>query len=264
MAKRSFWSQLRLLLLVVLLLIVSLNSWLSRVRSTDWQEPLWVAIYPINADQRADTQLFLDALQDEHFDEIEEFFNRESSRYGVTLDQPLQVFLAPEVMGQPPKPPVQASILDSVIWSLKLRYWAWGNDNWNQPSSPDIKIYVRLFSPINQQVLEHSMGLQKGMIGVVNGFSSIDYQAQNNFVTVHEILHTLGASDKYDVTNGQPVWPEGYADPYQDPLLPQYRAEVMGGRVPQSQGFALIPSSLKQVVVGPKTASEINWLFLKD
>lgn len=258
MAKRSFFSQLRLALLLLLLLVVSLNTWLSRVRTTDWQEPLWVAIYPINADQRADTQLYINSLQDDQFDDIEDFFTREASRYGVILDKPMEVFVAPEVEGQPPKPPIEASILESVIWSLKLRYWAWGNDTWNQVTSPDIKIYLRLFSVQNTHILEHSLGLQKGMIGVVNGFASVDYQAQNNFVTVHEILHTLGASDKYNLQN-LPVWPEGYADPYQEPLYPQYRAEVMGGRMPQSSSFALIPTRMDQVVVGPKTATEINW-----
>jgi len=259
-AKRSLYSQLRLAFLLLLLLIVILNSWLSHVRTTDWKEPLWVAVYPVNADKRPDTQLFINALQDEHFDDIEAFFSREAGRYGVILKQPLEVFLMPEILGQPPEPPIEASMLQSVIWSLKLRYWAWRNDSWSAvtSTSPDIKIYLRLFSPQNNQVLQHSLGLQKGMIGVVNGFSSVDYQAQNNFVTVHEILHTLGASDKYDQQN-LPIWPEGYADPYQVPLFPQYRAEIMGGRMPQSEKFALIPDDLTQVVIGLETAQEINW-----
>ena len=260
MPHRSFWGRLRLILLILLLLIVSLNSFLSRVRSTDWQDSLWLVVYPINADQRADTQLYIDALQEDHFDDIEQFLSREAQRYGVTVEDPIRVFLAPEISEQPPLPQREISILQSVIWSLKLRFWAWQNDSWQEDIAPDIKIYLRLFSPHNRQVLEHSLGLQKGMIGVVNGFASVDYQAQNNFVTVHEIMHTLGASDKYEVGNNQPIWPEGYADPYQKPVLPQYRAEVMGGRVPQSKGFSLIPESLEQVVVGPKTAQEVNWI----
>ncbi|WP_299183196.1 hypothetical protein [uncultured Neptuniibacter sp.] len=258
MATRSFWSKLRLVLLTLLLVIVSLNTWLSRVRTTDWQEPLWVVIYPINADQRSDTQLYIDGLAEDHFDDIERFIDREASRYGIELDKPIEVYLSKPLMGRPPRPPENPSILDSVIWSLHLRYWSWKYDNW-EGVTPDIRVYLRLYSPQNNQVLEHSLGLQKGMIGVVNGFASVDYQAQNNFVTVHEVLHTLGASDKYDFSNNQPHWPDGYADPYQVPLLPQYRAEVMGGRVPQDRYHSLIPTSLDQVVVGEKTAVEINW-----
>lgn len=261
MAARSVWSKLRLLILIVLLLIVSLNTYLSKVRTTDWNDTLWIVIYPINADDREDTQLYLNVLQPEHFEEIETFFIREAERYGVSGIQPVEVKLAPQVNSHPPKPPRNPSILDSVIWSLNLRYWGWQNDTW-QGVEPDIKIYLRLFSPKNRQVLEHSLGLQKGMVGVVNGFASIDYQAQNNFVTVHEALHTLGASDKYQLDTNQPIWPEGYADPQQVPLLPQYRAEVMGGRVPQTAAFSLIPDSLDQVLVGPKTAAEIHWIVL--
>lgn len=264
MAKRSFWGQLRLALLLLLLLIVALNSWLSRVRTTDWSEPLWVAIYPINADQRADTQLYIDSLQDDHFDEIERFFTREASRYGVVLENPIEVFVAPQVEGRPPSPPQNASIMDSVVWSLKLRYWSWNNDSWDQLTTPEIRVFLQLYSPKNHQVLQHSLGLQKGMIGVVNGFASVDYQAQNAFVTVHEIMHTLGATDKYDPLNNQPVWPEGYADPYQQPLFPQYRTEVMGGRAAQSKGYSLIPGNLQQVLVGPETAREVNWPLITE
>lgn len=259
MPGRTIWGKLRLLFLILLLLVVSLNTYLSRVRSTNWDQPLWIVIYPINADQRQDTQLYIDVLQVDHFDDIELFISREAKRYGLTQEQPVEVHLAPPVQAQLPETPRNASILDSVIWSLKLRYWAWRNDTW-KGIEPDIKVYLRLFSPQNRQVLEHSLGLQKGMIGVVNGFASVDYQAQNNFITVHEVLHTLGASDKYELTGNQPIWPQGYADPYQTPLLPQYRAEIMGGRVAQTRSFSLIPDSLKQVVVGPETAAEINWI----
>lgn len=259
MGKRSAWGKLRLVVLLVLLVVVALNSWLSRVRTTDWQEPLWIMIYPVNADKRNETQLYIDALQEEHFEEIEQFLAREGQRYGLQIKQPVEVYLAPPVEQQPPKPDPQANILQSVIWSLNLRYWSWRNDSWQGPP-PHIRIYLRLFSPQNRRVLEHSLGLQKGMVGVVNGFASIDYQPQNNFVAAHEILHTLGASDKYDLTNNQPIWPQGYADPYQQPLLPQFRAEIMGGRVAQTRHFSLIPDSLEQVVIGPETATELNWI----
>lgn len=259
MAQRSLWGKLRLVVLITVLIVVALNSWLSKVRTTDWQEPLWLVVYPINADNRSDTQLYIDALEKDHFDDIEVFMSREAKRYGIALDHPFEVYLAPPLEGDPPKPPENASILDSVLWSLKLRYWAWGNDNWDGPV-PDIKVYLRLFSVKNRQVLEHSLGLQKGMIGVVNGFASIDYQAQNDFVIAHEVLHTLGASDKYDLDTNQPQWPDGYAEPSNVPLFPQSRAEIMGGRIPMDQHRSVMPETLLDVIVGERTASEINWI----
>lgn len=257
-SQRSTWGWLRLIILILALFVVAMNAWLSQLRSTDWDRPLWVVIYPINADQGADTQLYVDALLEGHFDDIEHFMAREARHYDLPLETPLEVYLAPPLTEYPPKPPQNPSMLDSVLWSLNLRYWAWKNDSWTG-SAPDIKVYLKLHSPKTHQVLEHSLGLQKGMIGVVNGFASVDYQAQNNFVTIHEVLHTLGATDKYDLSNNQPIWPDGYADPELEPLLPQAYAEVMGGRIPRTSTTAEMPESLEQVLVGEKTAQEINW-----
>ena len=139
-----------------------------------------------------------------------------------------------------------------------MRWWAFNNDTWDGPE-PDVKIYLRYFSPNNRQVLEHSLGLQKGMIGLVNGFASVDYNSKNSFVITHELMHTLGASDRYDVVTSEPLYPQGYADPEQEPLFPQTRAEVMGGRVKVSPGWTLMPLSLEDVVIGIETAREIGW-----
>ena len=56
-------------------------------------------------------------------------------------------------------------------------------------------------------------GLQKGLIGVVNAFASDEQAAQNNVVIAHELLHTVGATDKYDPRTNQPSHPDGYAEP---------------------------------------------------
>ncbi|MEE8157441.1 MAG: hypothetical protein V3T51_04735, partial [Gammaproteobacteria bacterium] len=67
------------------------------------------------------------------------------------------------------------------------------------------------------------------------------------------------ATDKYDAETTLPGYPDGYADPERDPLHPQKQAELMGGRIPISISQADMPESLRQVVVGPATAREINW-----
>lgn len=107
-------------------------------------------------------------------------------------------------------------------------------------------------------MLENSVGLQKGMIGIVNAYASRRQRGFNNVIIAHEFLHTLGATDKYDGLNGQPVFPDGIADPDRKPLYPQKIAEIMGGRIALSEFDAVIPSSLKYTTIGPLTASEIN------
>jgi hypothetical protein len=82
---------------------------------------------------------------------------------------------------------------------------------------------------------------------------------QNNVIITHEFLHTLGATDKYDPATNQPLYPDGYAVPDLQPLVPQRYAEIMAGRTPVSQTDATIPESLNDVIIGSLTAKEINW-----
>jgi hypothetical protein len=54
------------------------------------------------------------------------------------------------------------------------------------------------------------------------------------------------------------VYPAGYGEPLREPLWPQRHAEIMGGRIAVSEREAMIPKSLRYVVIGPDTASEIR------
>jgi len=76
-------------------------------------------------------------------------------------------------------------------------------------------------------------------------------------VIAHELLHTLGATDKYD-PDGQPLYPIGFADFIAEPCYPQSMAEIMAGRIPLSPGKAEIPKNLAETVIGYATAAEIG------
>jgi hypothetical protein len=140
-----------------------------------------------------------------------------------------------------------------------MRYWAWWHDTHKGPR-PDVRIFVSYHDPARSSRLPHSTGLQKGLLGVVNAFASADMDGSNNVVIAHELLHTLGATDKYDFSANLPVYPDGYAEPDAKPLHPQRRAEIMAGRIPLSDSRADTPHGMHQVVIGQKTAREINWL----
>jgi hypothetical protein len=107
--------------------------------------------------------------------------------------------------------------------------------------------------------LPHSTGLERGMIGLVNAFAMDEMAGSNNVVITHELLHTLGATDKYDLATNMPSFPDGYAEPQRNPRLPQEVAEIMAGRIPKSATQADIPESLDDTVIGPLTAREIGW-----
>lgn len=139
-----------------------------------------------------------------------------------------------------------------------MRYWSWRHGEGISPE-PDIKLFVLYHDPEKQRVLPHSVGLQKGLTGVVHAFASQRMREENAFVLAHELLHTLGAADKYQPADNQPIYPDGYAEPERQPLYPQRKAEIMGGRVPMTANRAAPPTGLSQALVGSSTAREIGW-----
>jgi hypothetical protein len=249
---------LRIALLLLILVTVSLSTWLTQARSTDWNNSLWAKVYPINADGSAATQRYIESLQLEDFASIENFIARETARFGHAVEQPLRMELGPLVTEQPPALPAASGIPRIMWWSLKLRWWA--GSVTDDRIAPDVRIFVRYHQPKDGLLLEDSVGMQKGMVGVVNAFAGRRHVPVNNVVIAHELLHTLGATDKYDPATGLPSFPGGYAEPEREPLLPQRFAEIMGGRIPVSEGEAMVPESLRDAVIGQATAREIRLL----
>lgn len=251
---------IRLAILLGLLVFVAMGAFLVRARTTDWDAPLWVAIHPINADRSEVASDYIAALSNDTFTPIEEFLAREAERYQVPISEPVRVELYDEVQESPPQLDRNGNALSTALWSLKLRFWAWrvGNDGSHPP--PDIRMFVLFHDPASTPSVPHSLGLQKGLVGVVYAYADGGMTGANNIVIAHEFLHTVGASDKYDGDDDRPLFPTGYADPEQQPLYPQERAEVMAGRRMLSEHEWDMPASLRGVVVGPETAAEINWI----
>jgi hypothetical protein len=125
---------------------------------------------------------------------------------------------------------------------------------------PQVRIFVLYHDPTFSQAVPHSVGMQKGLVGVVHAFADAKMTRTNNVVIAHEILHTLGASDKYDPESLAPLFPIGYAEPERTPRYPQSFAEIMAGRYAVDAGTFEMPDSLDQVVVGQATALEIRWI----
>jgi hypothetical protein len=97
-------------------------------------------------------------------------------------------------------------------------------------------------------------------MAVTHLYAGDEAAGSNQVVVVHEFLHTLGATDRYDPATGQPLVPDGLADPLLEPRYPQRAAEIMAGRIAVSASEAEIPPGLRDTTVGPATAREIGWL----
>lgn len=251
--------RIRILGMFVLLIIVAGTTWLSGNKTLQWDRSLWVAVYPVPGDTSSRTQKYIEELQREDFGAVERFFERQARTYGIDLTRPLSVHLYEPLASMPPSVPESNNPFYVAVWSLRLKFWAWRATRGSKLPTPDIKMFLVLHDPSKTTEVAHSLGLRNGLLGIVNGFASKQQQATNNVVVAHELMHTLGATDKYVPGSNYPIYPDGFAKPDQYPPLPQSMAEIMGGRIPIDNETARMPRGLKTVLVGELTAHEIGW-----
>ena len=250
---------IRIFILLIILLIVAVGNLATNWRATDWDHSLRVVVYPINGDYSPVTEEYINNLNDNSFSDIKPFFIEELDNYGISLSDPIEIALSPIVTEHPPSTPPKGNIFEIIVWSLKLRYWAFQRDEYQGPK-PEIQVFALYYDPKITPYVRHSTGLEKGHIAVINLFADKKHYGSNQFIMTHELLHTLGASDKYNLSTNEPSYPDGYAEPDLEPLYPQSYAEVMGGRIPLSENENRIPGSLAEVIIGKQTAREIRML----
>ena len=249
---------IRIFILLIILATVAQQTFLDKA-DLDWKNNFYVAVYPINADASAEVGAYIKTLTRDDFEPMAEYFSEEGARYNLGMRRPVEVQLGEVVNEVPPAPPSDGSILSTMIWSLKFRLFAFNNSP-KVNVKPDIKLYLLYHNPAINHVLSHSTALNKGRIGRVNLFGDSAYAKQNLVILAHELLHTLTASDKYDLATTLPAYPDGFAEPEKSPRYPQDFAELMGGRVPVSEAKAEIPKNLAETLIGEKTAREIGWI----
>lgn len=254
------FKSLRIAFLLYVLLFVAAAQFFAARSSTDWDGTLWVDVYPVNGDGRQSTQEYLDKLDAAEFRGIEQFFSTEAQRYGVTVSPPFRLSIAPQYQGPLPELESASSPLATMLWSLKMRWLAAKLDWQSSQPSPDIVVFALFHEAAESAVLDRSTALEKGLIAVTHLFADRGARGSNQVVLAHELLHTLGATDKYGGASNLPRYPEGFAEPGTAPSLPQTKAELMAGRIPIDAHHAEIPESLRQVVIGRTTAAEIGWL----
>ena len=252
------WRTLRICLLLVLLFAVALSAWFDQHRTTSWQHTVWIGVFPVNADGSAVAAQYLEQLRATDFAVIDEFLAREAQRYGVQLTEPVSVRLYPALPAALPMLAPAAGPLARALWSLQLRRYRSHALATIARARPQIALFLLYHDPARAAVLPHSLGLQRGLMGVVHVFATQEQRDQNNVVIAHELLHTFGATDKYG-GDDVPQFPDGYAEPERTPRYPQRYAELMAGRTPLSATTQRMPDDLNQVVVGPATAREIGW-----
>jgi len=254
------WRNIRIAVLSLVLFVVAVSAWLDQHRTTSWEHAVWVGAFPVNADGSDATAAYIAGLSAVDMQPVTDFLTREAHRYGVGLEDPVEIQLYPAPAVPPPALAPGANPAERIVWSLRLRYYRTRVLEGFGRSRPKIALFLLYHDPARGASLPHSLGLQRGLLGVVHLFAMPSQAAQNAVVTAHELLHTFGATDKYDLDTDVPRFPDGYAEPDRDPRYPQRYAEIMAGRVPLAPDRQVMPDDLSQTVVGPATAREIGWL----
>jgi hypothetical protein len=253
------WRNIRLAILLGILFFVAVGSWLDQHRSTRWEYSVRVGAFPVSADGSAVAAAYLATLDVAQLQPVSDFIAREAHRYGVPINEPIDIKLYPVLARAPPVLDPGAGIIGRLLWSLRLRYYRWQAIGTIARSRPQIALFLVYHDPSLAPLLPHSVGLQRGLTGVVHLFATHSQDGQNAIVTAHELLHTFGATDKYSDRDA-PLYPDGYAEPLRVPRYPQRYAEIMAGRVPLSPDHQEMPDDLSQTLVGPATAREIGWI----
>lgn len=258
-AARTFLGTLRVAILLAVLAFVALGAWLDRRRSTDWDAPLRVTVYPVAAGGDDSVRRHVAALEAADFADVPRFFAEEAQRHGVALAEPVRIRVSHAVAAPPPLPATDVGVAGIVAWSLRFRYWAWRVAVDDPLPPPDVQVFALYHPGDGVHAVPDSLGLSKGLMALTHLYADTGARGSNQVVVAHELLHTLGATDKYDRATGQPLAPDGLGDPGQSPLFPQHYGEIMAGRIATGARDAVIPSSLDQMLVGPVTAREIGW-----
>ena len=255
----NFFKLMRIVVLLSVLFVIVVSTWMTEKRMAAWERPILVTIYPIAVDELPATLKFVDKIDVRDFDDINLFMETQSRPYGITVTPTFRFQLAASGSELPPQVPGQFEPAQIAWWSLKMRWWAWMRDLETDLVAPDIQMFVMYHSVGPETEMGISVGMRKGRYGLVKAYAQESRNNINLIVLTHEMLHVLGASDKYILSNGEPIFPQGYADPEKRPLFPQKQAEIMGGRIPINSFSSVMPKSLKQCKIGKQTAEEIGF-----
>ncbi len=188
--------------------------------------------------------------------------SREYERYHTTTRSMIQTVPYGPVAVDAAPPQLEAD----DWWSLVKYTWDVQRYVWNVDSRAavpsrglDSRIYI-VATPVRDAAAKWVEGASQQ--GGRFGFAVVELDESTVdlvlFVAAHELMHTLGASDKY--TASGTLIPDGLGDPEQKPLFPQRYAEVMARNRVLGPGREVVPETLDELRVGRLTAREIGWL----
>ncbi len=263
--KRAFFRVRVSILLVVLLGVVfyAVRDLRSRMARNDWDRTVDVALVlvtvrgtpPVDDDAIAALRARVPALEARLEAEMRRHAPERAIRpFTLRVFGPVEApTAAPTPQGDGP-PDLAKQALDLARWLHELDPRAGV-----EPKHHDTRIYLTLTRPASTERMSiEGLSEEGGRIGLVDVELDATMVDLALFVVTHELMHTLGATDKYDA-KGLARVPDGLAEPDRAPLYPQRFAEIMTRSRPLSPTEGVAPTSLDELAVGARTAQEIGW-----
>lgn len=258
----------RVLFLLTVLAVV--GAWALGVARTrrarvTWDRPVAVAVF-VSGEADAEAVASLRA----RLDEVGARLAEERDRHGGigTGSGPPIVF---EVLGplrperQPPTELPEGGLVERALHAFEL--WraegaaleAAGFD----AGLADVRIHLVASPPAGRVTFAEGMGAAGGEVGVVRAAFGPAEAFHAATAVAHEVLHCLGASDKYDGA-GHAIAPGGLPEPGLEPPYPQRAAELMVGEVALGPASGRLPIGPDELAIGQVTAAEIGWIAAPD
>ncbi len=261
-ARRRRWFRLRVAVLLAVLAVVM--AWAAadgarRRARTRWERPLRIAVVLLRHGEVDDDAV---AALIERVPALAARLREEAARHRALDFAPFAFeVLGPVDVASPPPRPRGEDWLSLGRYAFELWRYRRGVDGpaGLYPRAYDAVIYAWARPPRSEG--QRSV---EGMSQDGGRFASVEVELTREmadyalFVVAHELMHTLGASDKYD-SAGRTRIPDGLPEPERVPLLPQDRAEVMARSRVVAASEERVPETLEELGVGPLTAREIGW-----
>jgi hypothetical protein len=247
-----------LLLLLAGVLLYAWNDVTRRRERTDWRRTVVVGLVLVrlgDVDPRA-----LDEMR-ARVPVLESRLAEERARYGGDGTPPFAFVLRGPVEVTEAPPALRSSGIGALA-EHTYATWRWVSDVDARGGLDDRGLDARIYLVVRPgragtNTVEGG-SQQGGRVGVVEVDLAEGMADFALFVAVHELMHTLGATDKYD-ERGHPLVPAGLAEPDLEPRYPQRYAEIMARHRATGPDTDAPPDGLGELLVGDATAREIGW-----
>lgn len=275
--RREIFRRFRVGLLLLLLAVTGLWAWethLADHRVFAWDRPIQLAVVAVvEGEESQESRWFIQdflsrsSTPRRNLRSVERWIQSEYERHSGDDLEILDVSVRGPVLVDE-RPPVLPTGEDSFYrqWKGIRDFLGYFREIHGREElllgAQDVTVFVYFYDdddPVQRAAFERfdSVASRRDGIGIVFAPLGRSRLGWTTAVVAHEILHTLGASDKYEGRTS--VYPQGFAEPDREPRYPQRRGEIMSLGRPVSPGVDEAVRSLKECIVGEVTAGEINW-----